>query len=61
MALVPGSLFDTELPGGFQYRDNFMTADEEVSLASEIVRVEFSTFEMRGVAARRPRFCVPFS
>ena len=47
------SLFDVELPEGFSYRDDFLTVEEEASLAGEISRIEFSTFEMRGVAARR--------
>jgi hypothetical protein len=46
-------LFDVDVPNGFKYRDGFITHDEETSLAAEIARVEFSTFEMRGVAARR--------
>ena len=53
VALVTGSLFEADLPGGFHYRENFITADEEAGLAGEIARVEFSTFEMRGVVARR--------
>jgi alkylated DNA repair dioxygenase AlkB len=48
-----GSLFELDLPGGFQYRDDFITVAEEDALAAEIARVEFSTFEMRGVVARR--------
>jgi alkylated DNA repair dioxygenase AlkB len=47
------SLFETDLPGGFRYRDDFITVEEEAALAGEIARVEFSTFEMRGVVARR--------
>jgi alkylated DNA repair dioxygenase AlkB len=46
-------LFDGDVPGGFQYRHDFITADEEGLLAEAIARLEFSTFEMRGVAARR--------
>jgi alkylated DNA repair dioxygenase AlkB len=48
-----GLLFDTDVPGGFRYRDDFISVEEEASLADEIARVEFSTFEMRGVVARR--------
>jgi alkylated DNA repair dioxygenase AlkB len=48
-----GSLFDLELPPGFEYRADFITPDEEARLAAAIARVEFATFEMRGVAARR--------
>jgi hypothetical protein len=47
------SLFGVEVPNGFLYRDDFITSDEESRLADEIRRVQFSTFEMRGVAARR--------
>ena len=53
VGLVSGSLFEADLPSGFHYRPNFITADEETHLTSEIARVEFSTFEMRGVVARR--------
>jgi alkylated DNA repair dioxygenase AlkB len=47
------SLFGVEVPSGFLYRDDFITSAEESGLADEIGRVQFSTFEMRGVAARR--------
>ena len=50
---MTGSLFEPALPDGFHYRDGFITAAEEASLIEHISRVEFSTFEMRGVAARR--------
>jgi alkylated DNA repair dioxygenase AlkB len=50
---MSGSLFDPNVPDGFYYREDFITADEEIHLANEIERVEFSTFEMRGVVARR--------
>jgi alkylated DNA repair dioxygenase AlkB len=53
MSLREGSLFGVESPSGFLYRDDFITSDEEAALADEIGRVQFSTFEMRGVAARR--------
>jgi alkylated DNA repair dioxygenase AlkB len=46
-------LFDLDVPRGFQYRDDFITTDEEASLAGDIDRVDFSNFEMRGVVARR--------
>jgi len=39
--------------GGFVYRSNFLTAEEEQSLIERIAAVEFSNFEMRGVVARR--------
>jgi len=53
---VSGSLFDLshdDVPSGFRYHRDFITSDEEATLAEEIARVEFSTFEMRGVVARR--------
>jgi alkylated DNA repair dioxygenase AlkB len=46
-------LFGADVPDGFQYRSDFITSDDEASLADEIGRLEFSTFEMRGVIARR--------
>jgi len=46
-------LFAAHVPDGFLYRDDFLTADEETALAGDVGRVEFSTFEMRGVVARR--------
>jgi alkylated DNA repair dioxygenase AlkB len=46
-------LFDVDVPDGFRYLDDFITVKEEARLAAEIARVEFSTFEMRGVVARR--------
>jgi alkylated DNA repair dioxygenase AlkB len=50
----PGSLFGTDVPDGFHYRDDFITPEDETTLVDAIARqVEFSTFEMRGVAARR--------
>jgi alkylated DNA repair dioxygenase AlkB len=47
------SLFEPDLPPGFAYRDNFITHDEESTLATEISALEFSNFEMRGAIARR--------
>lgn len=49
------TLFDdaTRLPDGFRYRSEFVTADEQRALVQAIERVEFSTFQMRGVIARR--------
>ena len=46
-------LFGAAVPAGFQYQDNFITSDDEVRLVDEIASIEFSTFEMRGVVARR--------
>ena len=51
--MARGSLFGVDVPGGFEYRTDFLTTDEEARLADEVGRVAFSTFEMRGVAARR--------
>jgi alkylated DNA repair dioxygenase AlkB len=48
-----GPLFEADVPAGFYYRDHFISADEEVALVAEISRLEFATFEMRGVVARR--------
>jgi alkylated DNA repair dioxygenase AlkB len=53
VAPIIGSLFDSNLPDGFHYRDDFITSDEEIHLVNEVEGVEFSTFEMRGVVARR--------
>jgi alkylated DNA repair dioxygenase AlkB len=50
---VPRSLFEADVPAGFRYCDDFITAEEEASLAADIGRLEFSNFEMRGVVARR--------
>jgi alkylated DNA repair dioxygenase AlkB len=46
-------LFDPDVPDGFLYRNDFITVHEEALLAGEIARLEFSSFEMRGVVARR--------
>jgi alkylated DNA repair dioxygenase AlkB len=46
-------LFDVDVPDGFGYRTDFISGDHEASLAAAIARLEFSTFEMRGVVARR--------
>ena len=53
MALPQGSLFDSNVPDGFLYRLNFVTLEEEAALVDDISRIKFSTFEMRGVVARR--------
>lgn len=53
MALAPESLFDADVPDGFRYEADFLTRDEERSLAQAIARIEFSKFEMRGIVARR--------
>ena len=53
MCPTRGPLLDLDVPEGFAYRDDFITADEEADLAREIANVEFANFEMRGVVARR--------
>lgn len=50
---MASSLFDPDLPSGFHYRDDFISADEERSLTGDIDRIEFDTFQMRGVVAKR--------
>jgi hypothetical protein len=48
-----GSLFGDDLPDGFQYREQFITAGDEHALLDAIAGVTFADFEMRGVVARR--------
>lgn len=48
-----GLLLGGEGPEGFHYRGELISATEEASLAADVRRLEFSTFEMRGVVARR--------
>ena len=50
---VEMSLFAPDLPEGFRYRDDFITAAEERALVEAIRMVEFADFEMRGAVARR--------
>ena len=52
MAASPG-LFEPQLPPGFQYRQHFITEADERRLVDAIAAIEFSSFEMRGVVARR--------
>ena len=52
MSPAPGALFE-DIPAGFDYRRDLITAADEAALADEIARLEFSNFEMRGVVARR--------
>jgi len=47
------SLFGADIPEGFLHRDNFVSGEEEAALLAGIQQIEFSTFEMRGVVARR--------
>ena len=51
--MTANSLFELDVPRGFQYRHDFIDAAEEQRLADEIAAIEFSNFEMRGVVARR--------
>jgi alkylated DNA repair dioxygenase AlkB len=50
---APVLLFDVDVPDGFSYRRDFITVDEEASLADDVRRLEFAAFELRGVVARR--------
>jgi DNA oxidative demethylase len=43
----------SSVPRGFEYRPNFVPADEERALLDAIGRLEFSKVEMRGAVARR--------
>jgi 2OG-Fe(II) oxygenase superfamily len=47
------SLFESHLPRGFHYRENFITEADELVLLDAFAGVAFSDFEMRGVVARR--------
>ena len=47
------TLPDPELPHGFHYRAEFISATEEQGLVDQILGVEFSKVEMRGVVAKR--------
>ena len=53
MPPTSGALFEPDVPNGFRYQNSFITPAEEEALITEISRIEFSTFEMRGVVARR--------
>ncbi len=46
-------LFEPDVPDGFTYRERFINDEEEAALAAAIASVEFATFEMRGVIAKR--------
>ena len=48
----PG-FFESNVPDGFLYRDDFIAHDEEASPTADIAQVDYSNFEMRGVVARR--------
>jgi alkylated DNA repair dioxygenase AlkB len=53
MAFAAGSLFGPNLPPGFQYQDDFLSTAEQADLVNHINEIEFATFEMRGVVAKR--------
>jgi len=46
-------MFEVDVPPGFRYRPGFTSIDDETVLSEAIGRLEFSTFDMRGVVARR--------
>ena len=46
-------LFAPDVPEGFSYREDFVTPAEEAELAAHIGAIQFDTFEMRGVVAKR--------
>jgi hypothetical protein len=48
-----GQLFGADTPPGFEYRDDFISPDEEAGLVNHINKIEFANFEMRGVIAKR--------
>jgi len=52
MPASPG-LFAPHLPSGFHYREDFITEADERLLVDAMASIEFTTFEMRGVVARR--------
>jgi alkylated DNA repair dioxygenase AlkB len=49
----PGLFDAAPFPEGFVYRPDFLAPDEEQAVLSEIERLEFGEFRLRGVAARR--------
>ena len=53
MPPTSGARFEPHVPNGFRYQGSFITPAEEEALITEIAEIEFSTFEMRGVVARR--------
>jgi alkylated DNA repair dioxygenase AlkB len=46
-------LFEPDVPEGFLYRADLLHPDEERALDAVVAGVEFDTFAMRGVVARR--------
>jgi alkylated DNA repair dioxygenase AlkB len=54
VASTTGLLFDVvDLPKGLRYEPDFISEADEAQLLEAIAQIEFSTFEMHGVAARR--------
>ena len=51
--MARGTLFDPDIPPGFEYRNDFISPDEEADLTAQTARLDFANFEMRGVIARR--------
>jgi alkylated DNA repair dioxygenase AlkB len=51
--MIEPGLFERDLPSGFRYQPDFLTAAEEAELVEHIGTTEFSAFTMRGVVARR--------
>lgn len=49
----PPSLFDPDVPRGFRYQRELISDVDEAALAGAIGQITFSSFEMRGVVARR--------
>jgi alkylated DNA repair dioxygenase AlkB len=47
------SLFEPDLPEGFLYEPDFISADEARTLVAAVGQVHFADFSMRGVVARR--------
>jgi len=47
------SLFAPDLPDGFRYQEDFISADQQRTLLEAIRDVAFEEFTMRGVVARR--------
>ena len=49
------ALFDVppDLPAGFVYRPEFLSADEERTIAAELATLPFEPFQFRGYEARR--------
>jgi alkylated DNA repair dioxygenase AlkB len=45
--------FETPMPDGFRYAPDLLDAAEEQQLIEHIRQVEFASFEMRGVVAKR--------